>query len=93
LTATVGPYLNPARLRSLSHRERQMQYAVAVRGLNVLSIHRVAQLQLPGEGSLGPLRDQYALAFLVFGTTLCRDRQDVPLGGDVHTVRIYAGQV
>ena len=56
------------------------------------AFHRVTQLQLPGEGSLRPLRDQYVLTLLYSARRFCRDRQDVPLGGDVHTVRIPPGR-
>ena len=43
-----------------------MQHAVAVGRLDRVSTSdRVAQLQLPGEGSLRPLGDQHVLAVLV----------------------------
>jgi hypothetical protein len=70
-----------------------MQHPIGVRRLNILGVDCVAQLQLPREGSLRPLGDHYALALLVFRAPLCLDRQDVPLGGDVHTVWIHPRQV
>ena len=91
--APAGLHFNPARLGRLRDRKRQMQYPVGVGCLNILRIHRVAQLQLSGEASLRPLRDKHAHGLLVFGATLCADRQDVPLSGDLHAGRINAGQV
>jgi hypothetical protein len=70
-----------------------MQDPVGIPRLDVLRVHRVAQLQLPREASLRPLRHEHVLTVLVFRATLCSDRQDVSLSADVHTGRIHAGQV
>jgi len=70
-----------------------MQDPVGIPRLDVLGVHRVAQLQLSREASLRPLRHKHVLSLLVFRATLCSDRQDVSFGGDVDTGRIHAGQV
>jgi hypothetical protein len=70
-----------------------MQDPVGICRLDVLGVHRVAQLQLSREASLRPLRHKHVLSLLVFRATLCSDRQDVSLRGDVDTGRIHAGQV
>ena len=70
-----------------------MQDPVGICRLDVLQIYRVAQLQLSRETSLRPLRPAHVLSLLVFRATLCSDRQDVSLRGDVDAGRIHLGQV
>ncbi len=50
-----------------------MQDPVGIPRLDVLRVHRVAQLQLPREASLRPLRHEHVLTLLVFRATLCSD--------------------
>ena len=86
-------HLDPARLRSLRHRDGQMQNTVGVARLHILGVEVLPELQLTGEPPLRPLRDEHVLPLLVLRPTLRPDRQHVSLGCNLHARWVHPRQV
>src|SRR3954452_9451418 len=77
-------YFDAAGLALRGGGDGEPEHAVGVGGLHMLGVHRVTELQLPGEAALAAFGDQDLVALTERGLPFGPDGQDVPFRGHLH---------